>query len=692
MPSSFIFMQPLYEYSKGIFTMLTRLGGRLINLPATRRDTLARVMMWELGFWLSLVWMNWSILKKNWPLLGVLPVLLLGGNVVAVWHGSSMAFLFMFGCTVVLMVLFSQQLRERYWEQHLVGYSEFIREHSTRAALYLSLILVVASGLLASIDFEALIEKVREYRQGTSADVGEGVEVSQQASFNPEKRTLQDEFDTLSVGGFPMVNLVGAPPDLAEHVVMYVEVEEMDPASGQYQPVTAEDGAIYLRSLTYERYNTHGWFADTRRVYLYDPGQEAVWAYSTNQRLLRQHEIFVHDFRGLLGAVGQVAAVDIQYTIGWREGSSPANFKDMVGAMVPESEFSVYSISPVFGEEELRNISGNYPDWVSERYLDLPDEIPDRVYQLAEEITAGQPSVYDKAAALEQYLRSFPYTLDLPEHPVGRDIVDYFLFDLKKGYCDYYASSMVVMARHLGIPARLAVGYVTRNYDDADGHFVVTADQAHSWVEIYFPGYGWVTFEPTAGREAIARLQEREQGVPAQQTYQLVADKITNPILKALPRIIGISLAVILLLVGLYLQVNLWWLRRKQPADLFVALYRRLQRFAQRLEVPNTASQTPGEFSDAFGSCLQTLWFRYPMRGLFTSLEGQVRWLVQQYVQAAYSPSPPGMIERSRALREWRGIRRRLAIALALRRLADLRIRLQPKMIRSVIENFSTGK
>jgi hypothetical protein len=691
-PSTFIFMQPLYEYAKAMFTMLTRLGSRLIDLPGTRRDTLARVMTWELGFWLSLVWLNWSVLKKSWPLLGAMPALILGGIVVASWEGSSLAFLFMFGCTVVLVVLFSQQKRERYWEDHLVGYSEYIREHTTRAAFYLSIGLVISSGLLASIDFDALIEKVREYRRGGSAEVGEGVEVNPQASFNPQQRTLADEFDDLSVGGFPMVNLVGASPDLAEHVVMYVEVEEMDPTTGQYQPVTPDQGAIYLRSLNYERYNSHGWFTDTRRVYLYDPGQEAVWAYSTNQRLLRQQVTFIHDFAGLLGAVGQVAAVDTQYSIGWREGSSPANFKDMVGAMVPQSEFRVYSITPVFGEDELRNISGTYPDWVSERYLSLPDSVPERVFQLAEEITAGQVTVFDKAVALEQYLRTFPYTLDLPVHPVGVDLVDYFLFDIQRGYCDYYASSMVVMARHLGIPARLAVGYVTRNFEEVENHFVVTADQAHSWVEIYFPGYGWVTFEPTAGREEIAREPERAKGVPAQQTYELVADKITNPLLKALPRIIGIGVGVILLLVMLYLQANLWWLRRKSPTALFIALYRRLQQYAVGLEIPNAASQTPHEFANAFGRYLQDLWFRHPTRGLFDGLEGQVNWLVQEYTRAAYSPHPPGMIERSRALREWVGIRRRLAIALAMRKFSSLRSRFRRGMLTSARINLLPEK
>ena len=148
------------------------------------------------------------------------------------------------------------------------------------------------------------------------------------------------------------------------------------------------------------------------------------------------------------------------------------------------------------------------PDWVANRYLTLPDELPYRVRQLALDLTAVQPNPYDRALAIEGYLREFPYTLNLPAPPANRDVVDYFLFDLKKGYCDYYASAMVVLARAAGLPARLVVGYNSGLYDPQQANYKVTEADAHAWAEVYFPGYGWVEFEPTGGRPPIERPGE----------------------------------------------------------------------------------------------------------------------------------------------------------------------------------------
>ena len=112
----------------------------------------------------------------------------------------------------------------------------------------------------------------------------------------------------------------------------------------------------------------------------------------------------------------------------------------------------------------LRQSGENYPDWVSQRFLALPAEVPDRVKALAIRLTASGITPYDRAVAIEEYLRTYPIYLDVPYPPPQRDVTDYFLFDLKKGYCDYFATAMVVLARGAGIPARLAIGYATGTY------------------------------------------------------------------------------------------------------------------------------------------------------------------------------------------------------------------------------------
>ena len=118
-------------------------------------------------------------------------------------------------------------------------------------------------------------------------------------------------------------------------------------------------------------------------------------------------------------------------------------------------------------------------------------------------MTGSEPTPYDRVRSIERYLRTFPYTLDVPHPPASRDLVDYFLFDLKEGYCDYYASAMVVLARAAGIPARLAIGYASGDYNEKSRRFMVTGADAHSWVEVDFPNTGWVPFEPTASRPLL---------------------------------------------------------------------------------------------------------------------------------------------------------------------------------------------
>lgn len=129
-------------------------------------------------------------------------------------------------------------------------------------------------------------------------------------------------------------------------------------------------------------------------------------------------------------------------------------------------------------------------------YLHLPDTVPARVHSLATELTADAGDAFLAARGIEAYLRRFPYETDVPFPPADQDFVDHFLFDLQQGYCTHYASAMVVMLRSVGIPARLAHGFIVPT--DGAGPYTVTAAQAHVWPEAFIPGFGWAEFEPTA--------------------------------------------------------------------------------------------------------------------------------------------------------------------------------------------------
>ncbi len=146
--------------------------------------------------------------------------------------------------------------------------------------------------------------------------------------------------------------------------------------------------------------------------------------------------------------------------------------------------------------ETLQDAGHTYPAGIADTYLRLR-AIDPRVRQLARQVTASDKTAFDKAAALENYLRTkYQYTLDLPQTAPADPIAN-FLFERRQGHCEYFASAMAVMLRSLGIPSRVVNGFHSEEFNDLTGNYVVRAKDAHSWVEAYFPGYGWQTFDPT---------------------------------------------------------------------------------------------------------------------------------------------------------------------------------------------------
>ncbi|UJF35016.1 transglutaminase-like domain-containing protein [Paenibacillus hexagrammi] len=193
-----------------------------------------------------------------------------------------------------------------------------------------------------------------------------------------------------------------------------------------------------------------------------------------------------------------------------------------VGEKNYPKEYQIVTQEAVIDEEGLRKVNEDYkskPEW--SEYLQLPDELPERVKQLAVDITKSGANSYDKAKLIEKYLsETFPYTNTPDESKAqSKDFTDRFLFEIKQGYCDYYSTAMAVMARSIGLPSRWVKGYSSgsspipddilqygagsRYFEEVDvdgaGTYTVRNSDAHSWVEIYFAGYGWISFEPTSG-------------------------------------------------------------------------------------------------------------------------------------------------------------------------------------------------
>ena len=175
-------------------------------------------------------------------------------------------------------------------------------------------------------------------------------------------------------------------------------------------------------------------------------------------------------------------------------------------------------------ETQLREAGTDYPAWITEHYLQLPDQITARTVELAESLAADYDNPYDITVAVTNHLRSYEYSEIIEAPPAGREVVDWWLFEYQKGFCQYYATSQVMLLRILGIPARFAVGYAEGElqrdesqgdprfsnlpqevFIDIPGTYVVRQKEAHAWPEVYFPGIGWVEFEPTASQLQIFR-------------------------------------------------------------------------------------------------------------------------------------------------------------------------------------------
>jgi transglutaminase-like putative cysteine protease len=152
---------------------------------------------------------------------------------------------------------------------------------------------------------------------------------------------------------------------------------------------------------------------------------------------------------------------------------------------------------PAFNVAKLRAATSDYSDAIRKEYLQLPPELDARIPDLARQVTARADNSYDKARAIESYLRTrFAYTLKLSGKPGGDPLAN-FLFVTKAGHCEYFASAMTILLRTLDIPAREVNGFLPGEYNDLGGDYIVRASDAHSWVEVYFGGADWVTFDPT---------------------------------------------------------------------------------------------------------------------------------------------------------------------------------------------------
>jgi transglutaminase-like putative cysteine protease len=321
--------------------------------------------------------------------------------------------------------------------------------------------------------------------------------------------------------------------------------------------------------------------------------------------------------------------------------------------------------------EGLEGAGTAYPAAILERYLQLPEDFSPRVAQMAITVTVGAATPYAQAKAIETFLRtSYTYNDAIAAPPPNVDPVEYFLYDMREGYCDYYATAMVLMLRSLGVPARASSGYAEGMYDEESGLYFVTDRDAHTWVEVFFPNLGWIEFEPTAGESPLDRpnetLPDTGQLDGAMTPNAGNPDDLNNPLppnqqdeftqqqdeLGGLGAGIGGSSRwwVWALLTPVLLVLGLIGLRRAQilgpttfTPELPPILFERLQRWADRLGLRTRASDTPYEQARTFGHVLP---------------EGQpyIQEITDTYVRYRFSPEAARMVEQSTAALDGAGL------------------------------------
>ncbi len=586
---------------------------------------IAFVLLLSFTVWWSAYLAAWFAFRKRNGWLAVIP----GGvlTVINAYYGPSslviypIAYAFV-SLLFVLWLYFREQEEE--WAHHRVGYSPYASFDFFRYGLAFILLALafawLAPGAKANLKVSFLKEnweKVqREWNKLFPSLKGYRVPKIGQAHFGKE----------LDLGG---------PVTLSGIVVLEVEAYPRELVR-------------YWKAASYDFYTGRGWLNTDNTAFLFGAWEEIpVPQFALRQTLTQTYYLIEPEGRLIYAAAQPLLLSEKAFVIATGEGDRIEPSLLLASEPIkPGAVVRVVSQVSVADEKSLRKASTEYPPWIA-RYLQLPADLPQRVKDLALEITSGYDNPYDKALALERYLReNITYNEKIPPPPEDRDAVDYFLFDLRQGYCNYYASAMVVMARAVGIPARLVAGYTAGEYLAEKGRWRVREKNAHAWVEVFFPGYGWVEFEPTSVQSPIVRLaraegearplipKERPLKIPEEVEVpeeskpplplpppQTLVSPPSEKFKKFWPLPSGLA--------ALTMALRLIWLKL-EPPELRPAsrLYLRLLRLGQLAGIKARPYQTPLEYLES-------------LIKLFPEKAEPFRKVVGFYLQERFSPEPP---------------------------------------------------
>jgi transglutaminase-like putative cysteine protease len=603
-----------------------RVGGWIgvVASGGTVRDTGLFEMLLALAAWVACVWLMWWLARRRQALPGLLPLFGLMAVNVHLSRQPRMTLL-SFAALAVLSMLYSAfRGQQRDWVRRRVDYSE---ELGVEWGLIGGLVSAVVLGfallfsLVGTPDgwqvFADLVEKSRQQMSDTSTQLFGGVKPPPP----PEEEALKPP----AVVNTPELGEIGVPISEGEQTILYAWVSDPPPPPDNLggPPRESTTPRHYWRSGVFGAYTGRGW----------QPVGLAAGAAKS------QEEPVETDGRYLLKQRYEIPARHPEMLFAVNDPVSSNNGTTLRktladGSQLVEGRTTTYEVTSRATSvtvNALEEASAVYPLDIRAEYMQLPDALPARVKRLASEISTGAFSPYQKADKIQKYLRgTYAYQLAVAPPPLGRDVVDYFLFDAPGGFCSYFASAMVVLLRIEGVPARVASGYAMGVYDAQRGMYRVPASAAHAWVEVYFPGLGWVEFEPTPAYSEIAYpLGLASAGGPQLlpvQKVEVPKPQKPNQLLWLL-----VPLGLVVLLWGFYFWFQAEKKRLAEPGRLAVKLYRRVQGGLARAGLRAGPQLTAFEFVDEAAPILED----YPR--LLDVLERAT----DLYVESVYSGREP---------------------------------------------------
>lgn len=624
------------------------------------------LLMTLLGWWLGYtsVWMVFGA-HKVWQALA-----LTGGAMLLVAYASPPEvvpfFLLYVFCALLLAVrlyVFTQQVS---WESDEARYDHDIPLHFLRDGGLLVGVVLAVVWVLPMLSSSSFVSDLWARVEGPWRAAGD--EWNRMFS---GIRGYRHDYQNVPFG---QRLALGGPVDLGDDIVMWVETE----------------GGRYWRGVVYDRYDGRGWW-NTDQLSAIIPADDHLPR--AGEYELREPAVqnIVPNWSGVgqVFGLGQPVSVDLPVEIQYsftdvgagdpRDPFSAPAAASVIKSRIPlnrDRPYTVVSSTSMADVESLREAGEEYPSWVTTRYLQLPSSLPERIGEVAQWITEPHDNVYDRAVALQEFLRrTIEYNEDIPSPPGDRDAVDYLLFDGQEGYCNYYASAMVVMARTVGIPSRLAVGYVNGELDHETGLYAVRERDTHAWVEVYFPRYGWVEFEPTASEEPIDRPDPAGQDNRAQRPSLGTAsyrdrdwDRFRGDLISKLkatrsssaPALGRVAMLTVFVVVLAVVVLALFIGRRRRHKRVFDAhsAYQKMCRHACLLGVRGKYYQTPYEYALVLGT-------EFPQGAR------QVRRITGRYVRERFALHSGGVQDGREVEEAWRELRYLLRREL-VRRVARL--------------------